>query len=82
MKRRHHTPEQIIAKLREADALLANGTSISPPYLLRYLSEALRRGSPYLTSAGLRCVIGCAPYASCWNSCAWRWAGSGLRRVA
>jgi transposase-like protein len=28
MKRRHHTPEQIIAKLREADALLANGTSI------------------------------------------------------
>jgi transposase-like protein len=28
MKRRHHTPEQIIAKLRQADALLANGISI------------------------------------------------------
>ena len=28
MKRRRHTPEQIIAKLREADALLGGGASI------------------------------------------------------
>jgi putative transposase len=29
MKRNRHTPEQIIRKLREADALLASGASIS-----------------------------------------------------
>ena len=28
MKRTRHSPEQIIAKLREADALLANGATI------------------------------------------------------
>jgi putative transposase len=28
MKRKRHSPEQIIAKLREADALLASGASI------------------------------------------------------
>jgi putative transposase len=28
MKRTRHTPEQIIAKLREADAMLASGASI------------------------------------------------------
>ena len=28
MKRKRHTPEQIIAKLREADALLGGGASI------------------------------------------------------
>ena len=28
MKRRHHTPEQIVRKLREADRLLGEGTSL------------------------------------------------------
>ena len=28
MKRRRHTPEQVIRKLREADRLLADGTEI------------------------------------------------------
>jgi putative transposase len=28
MKRRRHTPEQVIAKLREADALLGGGASL------------------------------------------------------
>ena len=28
MKRRHHTPEQIVRKLREADRLLSEGTSL------------------------------------------------------
>jgi len=28
MKRKRHTPEQIIKKLREADTMLASGTSI------------------------------------------------------
>ena len=28
MKRRHHTPEQIICKLREADRLLGEGTPL------------------------------------------------------
>jgi len=29
MKRKRHTPEQIIGKLREADAMLATGSSIA-----------------------------------------------------
>ncbi|MGI9015300.1 MAG: transposase, partial [Phycisphaerales bacterium] len=29
MKRKQHTPEQIIAKLREADAMLATGATIA-----------------------------------------------------
>jgi putative transposase len=28
MKRRHHTPEQIMRKLREADRMLGEGTSL------------------------------------------------------
>ena len=28
MKRRHHTPEQIVRKLREADRMLGEGTSL------------------------------------------------------
>ncbi|MFM7146709.1 MAG: hypothetical protein ACKOW5_10295 [Actinomycetales bacterium] len=28
MKRRHHTPEQVVRKLREADRLLGEGTSL------------------------------------------------------
>jgi pyruvate/2-oxoacid:ferredoxin oxidoreductase beta subunit len=28
MKRRHHTPEQIVRKLREADRLLGEGSSM------------------------------------------------------
>ena len=28
MKRRHHTPEQIVRKLREADRLLGKGTTL------------------------------------------------------
>lgn len=30
MKRKRHTPEQIIAKLREADGMLATGQTIGP----------------------------------------------------
>jgi transposase-like protein len=29
MKRKRHSPEQIVAKLREADAILATGTTIA-----------------------------------------------------
>ena len=28
MKRRHHTPEQIVRKLREADRMLGEGTAL------------------------------------------------------
>ena len=40
MKRRRHTPEQIIRKLREADRLLAEGREV--PEVAKQL-ESLRR---------------------------------------
>lgn len=40
MKRTRHSPEQIVAKLREADALLAGGTSIGQVCQKLAVSEA------------------------------------------
>lgn len=44
MKRRRHGPEQIIAELREADAMLAAGASIGQPSRVRcadHLADAM-----------------------------------------
>ena len=40
MKRTRHSPEQIVAKLRDADALLAGGTSIGQVCQKLAVSEA------------------------------------------
>jgi putative transposase len=40
MKRRRHTPEQIIRKLREADRLLAEGQEVREVAKRREISEA------------------------------------------
>jgi putative transposase len=39
VKRRRHTPEQIIRKLREADRLLAEGTAVPEVYKALEISE-------------------------------------------
>ena len=39
-KRKRHTPEQVIAKLREADALLAGGASVGQVCQRLEVSEA------------------------------------------
>lgn len=44
MKRKRHRPEQIIEKLREADAMLASGKSIGQiAQLLEISEQALHR---------------------------------------
>jgi transposase-like protein len=40
MKRKRHSPEQVIAKLREADALLGNGSSLGQVCQKLEVSEA------------------------------------------
>ena len=40
MKRRRHTPEQIVRKLREADRLLAEGTAVAEVAKALEVSEA------------------------------------------
>ena len=44
MKRRRHTPEQVIRKLREADRLLAEGKDVDE--LARYLEVSPQNVSP------------------------------------
>jgi hypothetical protein len=41
MKRRRHTPEQIVRKLREADRLLAEGREV--PEVARHVGGSRRR---------------------------------------
>ena len=41
MKRRHHCPEQIVRKLREADRLLAEGTPLVEVCMHREVTEAM-----------------------------------------
>jgi hypothetical protein len=43
MKRRHHTPEQIVRKLREADRLLGEGSSLHLVLLAHKGNHGLRK---------------------------------------
>ena len=64
MKRRRHTPEQIIRKLREADRLLAEGKEIAEIAKTLEVSEATyrprrHRPHPPHPEPGLRFLHGC-----------------------
>ena len=52
MKRRHHSPEQIIRKLAEADKLLAQGQSIEE--VCRHLEIAITAGETSTAGEGER----------------------------
>ena len=59
-KRRRHTPEQIIRKLREADRMLGEGAQIAEVARALEVTEAVPRGVVGNESTGVILSVGAA----------------------